>query len=285
MISALLRHWREGFQLSLRMKLVLSLSAIAAMLLASGAISIFEFSRMSDYVSKLIQKNIDAINVSQKLSSASYEYNLDILSVIGDENDSSLPDFDQQAFVRHCDSLTSPSLSLGDATAKGLMDSVRYAYSAYMLTSLELPDVLKSDFIDSREWYFRRLQPQYNRLSQYIDSMTDHITAQLEENSRKYDRGIYRSFIPSIVAICLGMLMVFMFLFFILSNYVTPLSRMRDALTDYKSVNKKYTYTFEGDDELCEINQGIAELTSENQQLRTRIKSLRTAMSHKEENR
>lgn len=283
MISALNRYWKNGFQLSLKMKLVLSLSAIAAMLLASGAISIFEFSRMSDYVSKLIQKNIDAINVSQKLSSASYEYNLDILSVIGDESSSSLPDFDQQAFVRHCDSLTSPHLNMVDASAKSLMDSVRYAYAAYMLTSLELPDVLKSDFIDSREWYFKRLQPQYNRLSQYIDSMTDHITAQLEENSRKYDRGIYRSFIPSIVAICLGMLMVFMFLFFILSNYVTPLARMRNALSDFKSVNKKYTYTFEGDDELKEINDGITELTAENHLLRRRIKSLRATLTSKED--
>lgn len=276
MLSVKTRHIRDGFKLSLKMKLILSLSAIAAMLLASGAVSIFEFSRMSDYVSKLIQKNIDAINVSQTLSSASYEYNLDILSVIGDEAQNSLPDFDQQAFVRNCDSLVSPTLNVGDEVAKSLMDSVRYAYAAYMLTSMELPDVLKSDFIDSREWYFKRLQPRYNRLSQYIDSMTDHITAQLEENSRKYDRGIYRSFIPSIVAICLGMLMVFMFLFFILSYYVTPLTRMRDALSDYKSVNKKYGYTFDGDDELREINDGITELANENQQLRRRIKSLKS---------
>lgn len=280
MLTAKIRRLIEEFHLGLRMKLILSLSAIAAMLLASGAVSIFEFSRMSDYVSKLIQKNIDAINVSQTLSSSSYEYNLDILSVIGDEARNSLPDFDQHAFVRNCDSLASPALNVDDAVARSLMDSVRYAYAAYMLTSLELPDVLQSDFIDSREWYFKRLQPQYYRLSGYIDGMTDHITAQLEENSRKYDRGIYRSFIPTIVAICLGLLMVFMFLFFILSYYVTPISRMREELSDCIKAGKKYSLTFDGDDELREINDGIAEVTTENQMLRKRIKNLRDRVPH-----
>lgn len=285
MLTAKIRHLREDFHLGLRMKLILSLSAIAAMLLASGAVSIFEFSRMSDYVSKLIQKNIDAINVSQTLSSSSYEYNLDILSVIGDESSNSLPDFDQRAFVRNCDSLTSPALNVDDVVARSLMDSVRYAYAAYMLTSLELPEVLQSDFIDSREWYFKRLQPQYYRLSDYIDRMTAHITAQLEENSRKYDRGIYRSFIPTIVAISLGLLMVFMFLLFILSYYVAPLSKMKEGLSEYMSVGKKYSLAFDGDDELREINDSITEIAAENQVLRKRIKNLRAVVSHQEENR
>ena len=53
-----------------------------------------------------------------------------------------------------------------------LTDSVLYSYSAYMLTSLELEQVINSDFIDSRTWYFERLQPSFNRLSGYIDALS-----------------------------------------------------------------------------------------------------------------
>ena len=40
-------------------------------------------------------------------------------------------------------------------------------------------------------------------------------------------------------------------------------------------MDKKYSVTFDGDDELVELNESITELATENQQLRRRIKQLR----------
>ena len=79
----------------MRAKLTLSLMAIAVALLASSVISILEYTRMSDYVSELIADNIRSINVAQKLSEVSNQYNLELLSVIGDESVNALPDFRQ----------------------------------------------------------------------------------------------------------------------------------------------------------------------------------------------
>ena len=53
---------------SMRSKLIVSLSAIAAVLLISCVISIMEYTRMSDYVSDLVSDDIDAINVANKLA-------------------------------------------------------------------------------------------------------------------------------------------------------------------------------------------------------------------------
>jgi CHASE3 domain sensor protein len=263
-------------RLSMRAKLTLSLSAIAVTLLVSSIISIMEYSRMSHYVSDLMADNVKSINVAQKLSEVTSKYNLDILSVIGDDAISTLPDFHQKEFMNHCDSLR---MSLVPAKMMPLTDSVVYAYSAYMLTSLELNDVLQSDFIDTRTWFFERLQPQYMRLNAYIDNLNDAIYDELKKNSETFQRGFYRSIIPGAVAVMVGLLLILMLLFFILAYYVNPIYKMLSGLNNYRSYNKKYSYTFEGDDQLAELNEGITELTNENQQLRKRVSDLRNKMS------
>lgn len=264
--------FKEPIQLSLKVKIILSLSAIAVILLTSSIISVIEYKIMSTYVSSLIADNIHSINMAQELSESANDYNLDILAVIGDDNLNSLPDFDQQEFVSHCDSLRE---SLSSVKQNRLADSVLYAYSAYMLTSLELPEVLKSDFIDTRTWYFDRLQPRYNRLSAAIDRMSSEIYNDLKKNSTNFDRGFYRSIVPGIVAVGVGLLLVLMLMFFILSYYVNPIYKMLDGLNNYRSYNKRYTYSFDGDDQLAELNKGISELASENMQLRKRLMNAR----------
>ena len=275
------RIFKGPLKLNLRSKTVLSLSAIAVMLLISSVLSVMEYRSMSSYVSSLIADNIHSINMAQELAESSNDYNLDILAVIGDDNLNSLPDFDQQAFVSHCDSLKK---ALAAVKKVRLADSVLYAYSAYMLTSLELPEVLKSDFIDSRAWYFDRLQPRYNRLNAAIDKMSLEIYSDLKKNSTNFDRGFYRSIIPGIVAVGVGLLLVLMLMLFILSYYVNPICKMLDGLNNYRSYNKRYNYTFEGDDQLSELNAGISEITAENVQLRKRLINLRNLKRREDAN-
>ena len=56
---------------------------------------------------------------------------------------------------------------------------------------------------------------------------------------------------------------------------MNPIYRMLSGLNNYRSYNKKYSYSFEGDDQLVELNDGITELTGENQMLRKRVANLR----------
>ncbi|MBP5486863.1 MAG: hypothetical protein J6Y06_04455 [Bacteroidales bacterium] len=258
--------------LSMRAKITLSLSAIAITLLVSSIISIMEYSRMSNYVSGLMTDNVRSINVAQKLAEVSSQYNLEILSVIGDESVNTLPDFRQAEFMNHCDSLR---MSLMGEEMMPLTDSVIYAYSAYMLTSMELNDVLLSDFIDTRSWYFERLQPQYQRLNRFIDTLDEAIYQDLKKNSETFQRGFYRSIIPGAVAVLVGLLLIITLLMFILAYYVNPIYKMLSGLNNYRTLNKKYSYTFDGDDQLVELNDGIKELAGENQQLRKRVSDLR----------
>ncbi len=258
-------------RLSLRAKLVLSLSSIAVILLVSLLISVMEYSSMSNYVSELIADDISSINVANRLADMSNTYNLQILEVIGDETSLRLPDFDDGYFKSHCDSLR---MNVESNQVRPLADSVMYSYSAYMLTSLELEDVIQSDFIDSRSWYFERLQPRYERLRGDLGSLSNAIYNDLARNSATFEGGFYRSIIPGIVAVGVGLLLVVMLLFFLLAYYVNPLYRMLDGLDAYRSQDKRYTVKFDGDDQLARLNEGISELAGENRQFRSRIKTM-----------
>lgn len=264
----------ESHNLSMRAKLTLSLSAIAAILLISSIISVMEYSRMSSYVSDLIADDIESINTARALGEATNAYNLEILAVIGDGSSRELPEFDQRGFVQRCESLRT---SFEGDNLQPLADSVMYSYAAYMLASLELRDVVSSDFIDTREWYFDRLQAKYNRMSSDIDALSAAIYSDLKTNSETFQRGFYRSIIPGIVAVGVGLLLVLMLLFFILTYYVNPLYKMLEGLSAYRASNAAYKYTFEGDDQLSELNEGITEVIRDNQQLRRRIFALRKA--------
>jgi predicted PurR-regulated permease PerM len=259
-------------KLSMKMKLTFSLCVIAIVLLVSSIISIMEYSRMSHYVSDLIADNINSINVAERLANASNDYNLEILKVIGDTAKTALPQFKQVEFMAHCDSLKK---SLTSDKMLPLADSVVYSYSAYMLTSLELKDVMLSDFTDARAWYFNRLQPKYSRLRSDIDVLNTAIYKELKKNSATFERGFYRSIIPGAVAVAVGLLLILLLLFFIMVYYVNPIYKMLAALKDNIAFGRKYNYTFDGDDQLTELNDGITEIIDDNQMLRKRLQDIR----------
>ena len=267
-----IRNWWRQFRLSVRMKVTLSLSAIAVVLLMSSVISMLEYRHMSNYVSSLIAGNIQNIRETQQLVDAVDNYNLQILAVIGDESLSTLPDFDRAAFLAHCDSLRT---SLGGGSSVPLADSLVYAYSAYMLASLELEDVLESNFINTRDWYFNRLQPLFGRMRGYLDRLSDTMYVELQQNSRDFDSGFFRSIIPSTTAVSVGILLVFLLLFFMQSYYVKPLYGMLDNLKDYLAYRRRYSYTFESNDQLGELNAAVTELAEENRTLRKRMADLK----------
>jgi len=254
------------------MKMTLSLSAIAMVLILSSVISILEYRRMSNYVSDLIAHDIKSINIIEHLANDLDDYNLQVLTVIGDDGLTTVPDFDRNVFIARCDSLLN---AFQEDKADPLADSVQYAYTAYMLASTDLESVVESTFIDSRDWYFGRLQPIFNRLRDYLDRLSASVYGDLQENSENFDNGFYRSIIPGAGAIAVGILLVFLLMFFVQTDYVTPIYRMLENLRNFRVYRRRYSYTFDGSDQLLELNDEIREVTEENRQLRRRNAELK----------
>ena len=53
------------------------------------------------------------------------------------------------------------------------------------------------------------------------------------------------------------------------------LKKMLSGMENYRSSGKRYTCTFDGDDELVSLNEGLTELIDENVELKKRVTKLR----------
>ena len=98
---------------------------------------------------------------------------------------------------------------------------------------------------------------------------------ELRQNSADFDAGFYRSIVPGFVSVAVGVMLVMLLMYFIMTYYVRPIYKMSDGIDNYRAVGKRYGYVFDGDDQLANLNTGLTELIEENLELKGRIKVLR----------
>lgn len=257
---------------SLSRKVFLSLGSIAAILLLSGVISILEYRRMSTYVSDLIAANIKSITLSQKLSDLTDEYNHQMLSVVVQNDISIMPEFNLEYFNAQADSLKE---SFTSKRALPMVDSVSLSFNRFMETSLRFDEVFLADNVDTGEWFFGTLQPCYNKFRHDIGVLNEMIHEELTSNSADFDAGFYRSIIPGVVSVGAGLILVFLLLYFTIANYVHPIYRISDGIDAYRKTGRRHVYTFDGDDQLANINEGVTDIIEENLELKKRVKALK----------
>lgn len=252
----------------MRSKLVLGFSAINALLIISCLISVLEYRKMDSYVSDLIARDTECINRLMNMGDDTNRYNQEILMVIGVEELTQQPNFDADGFIAVCNSL---SQAISTPEFISMVGSIKDSFKAFYEISMELPQVIKSPFIDSRSWYFERLQPYYFDLRASISNLEQAVHEDLTRNSSDYDSGFYRSIIPGIVAIGMSLILSLLLLFFILADYVHPVYLMQRALDGYITFGKQYGCKLEGKDQMDALNDGISSLVDENIQLKHRI--------------
>ena len=257
---------------SMRRRLIFSLGSLAAILLLSGIIYIIEYRLMSDYVSELIASNIKSINLSQRLADMTQEYDQQMLAVVLRNDISLMPEFDLHLFQTQADSLKN---SVTSVTSHPIVDSVATSFDEFMKTSLKFDEVFLADNVDTGEWFFGTLQPSFNKFRQDMNVLNEMIHEELVKNSEDFDAGFYRSIIPGVVSTGAGLLLVFLLLCFIMADYVRPIYRISEGLDNYRKNGRKHVYTFDGDDQLANINEGVSEIIEENIELKMRVKALK----------
>lgn len=257
---------------SLRKKVYLSLGALTMILLLSGVLSILEYRRVSSYVSDLIASNINSIVLSQRLSDLTQEHNHQMLSVVVLNDISLMPEFNDMPFMSVADSLRTTFTS---QNAQPMLDTVVTSFNDFVKTSRKFDEVFLADTVNTGEWFFSTLQPRYNSLIQDLGKLNELIHQDLKENSENFDAGFYRSIIPGVVSVGAGLLLIFLLLYFTMSNYVKPIYRISEGIDSYRQSSRRHAYTMDGDDQLSNINTGVTELIEENLQLKHRLKAIR----------
>ena len=251
--------------MAIKRKISLGFVVIGTILLVSSAISIYEFIRMRNTVSSLINDNIAAINTSRLLLEVSDEYNFSLLQRLGDEGGSITIKHEDD--TRFSDYLSKVRDNFTTRQEREYADSVLYAYTAYIIIMNDAPSVWHGDYNGRRNWYFNKLHPVYMKLRGYLQSLTLTSQEALAGNSKIMSESFYRSIMPGVVAVIVGIVLVFLFNYFINFYFVNPFLRMSEGVSDYISRRKSYNLVLDSDDELKDFNENLRELIETNKRL------------------
>lgn len=254
-------------QLGIEKKVLLGSVVIGLVLFITGVLAYFEFGRMSKYVYTLIADNIASVNTSRYLMNISEEYNANIMQKIASDKIYSSPEFPvDEKFLHYLDELETHFTSDKE---KSMADSIRYAYVAYMHVVQEADQIWLDDYSQRNDWYFDRLGVVYEKLKDYIQKLTIISQEALADNYYNLNDSFYRSITPIIVSMSAGIILVFLFNYFINIFILSPLLKINSGLKKYKEYNKAYDVTFDyGGDQVQELNQSIKEVVEENRSLK-----------------
>jgi HAMP domain-containing protein len=236
---------------SIRTKVILGFCVLAVILLFSSIAAIYEFTRMNNVTSSVIEDNIRSINATRNLLLVTEDYNLHLLSSI--ENDivdkSVAPDFG--------------SLKEDFNNIKGAavyVDSIRYAYYTYAQVVREADEIWADGFERRLDWYMNRLQPFHNRLLGYIQNLTFETQNALSENSQALSESFYRSLMPSVAAVSVGLVVILLFNFFLNYYILNPILKISNGIKNYRRHKQDYIFVIDSEDEIQELNESIKDL-------------------------
>ena len=251
--------------MAIKRKISLGFVVIGTILLVSSAISIYEFIRMRNNVANLINDNIAAINTAKALQEVSDEYSFNLLEALGDESSLLiLRDKDDNRFSEY---LTDIRDNFTTEQEKQYADSVLFAYTSYIIIMNEAPTVWQGDYAGRRSWYFNKLHPVYMKLRGYLQKLSLTSQEALTENSITMTDSFYRSIMPGVVAVMVGLVLVMLFNYFINFYFVNPVQKISMGLSDFLYRKRSYNIVVDTDEELQDLNENVKELVELNKKL------------------
>lgn len=248
---------------SIKAKVHLAAVVIAVVLFLSAGVAYVEFSRMSEYVSIFIAKNVECINSSSELIELCEHFNQNILSEDEIATGDPVMDSTVQRYIELI--VTNSTIDSENHYA----DSLRYAYAAYMQVVCGSEDISFDSYSDKVSWYKNKVEVVYLKLKGYLTTLTTLSQNVLSSNYDELSDRYYRSIMPAVLAIVASTVLIFLFAYFLNVYILGPIVKMHRGLKDFKEWNSPYKVTFDqGGDQVQELNELIKDLTEDNTSLR-----------------
>lgn len=243
-------------QLGFMRKVQLATLILSSILLLSAAIAYIEFSRMSEYVSTFIAKNVECINSSKELVDICESYNKRLLDNEFLE-ESTIAPIDSQ--VTNFVNLVSSNTTV-DAENR-YVDSIRYAYVAYMQVVNSSENMWFEDYSDRLDWYRNDVEKVYLKLKGYLLTLSSLSQNVLSSNYTQLSETYYRSITPSVLATAASVATIILFVYFLTIFLLNPVARIHKGLKDYRDFGRSYKVNIEnGSEELMEINEMVKDM-------------------------
>lgn len=227
------------------------------MLFISGAISIFELTKLGKAVKGLIYDNYRSIDYSRNMLDALEEHENALLLFAEGDSELALERF-RNAEIMFNDNLDSASINLTLTNELAFIDSVNFYYS--ILIEKTRAAFQSNDF--SLGFYLKEINPIINTTSQHVKNLITINQQGLFKSAAFLETSAQRASVPGLIVIITSLIFTFVFTYLVHHYFVSPILRLTKGINDYVKYRKAFEVQMETKDELYSLKESIVNLIS-----------------------
>lgn len=238
----------------MRKKISIGFVSLALLLLFAGVISVYELRRLSNQAMTVIELNSKNTELAKSMLNGLHLQNSAVLAAAFNNSDT-----------------LSNEYNLGrvmfDEAYTGAFDTDKIDIAAVNEARSNYRKVI-SDYMGgntsglTKEQFLASYLDAYYKLDQTIKNYLTSPESSLPARANSLEEDIYKTITPSILTLCIAIIIVLMFYFFVDSYYVRPLTKIHKALENNLYHNVPFDPHFESNnDELNGLRDMIGELT------------------------
>jgi CHASE3 domain sensor protein len=241
--------------MGIRVKILLGFFILASMLFISGAISIFELTKLSRAVKMMINDSYRSIDYSKQMLDAIEKQEKIILFFIGTKSSSYEDSY--KGIAKHFElNLDSAKTNLTFKNEKEIIDSISYHYRFFK----DVSDQVFRGKLYLTEDYIEHIYPHALATKEFIKQLMVLNQKELYESAAFHEASAQRALMPGLIVILTSLLFTFIFTYLINHYFVSPIIRLTKGINDYVKYNKPFGIPLETRDELWKLKESITNL-------------------------
>jgi len=243
--------------MGIRTKIMMGFIILASMLFISGAISIFELTKLGKAVKGLIFDNYRSIDYSRNMLDALENQESALLLFANGDTISAKEGIRQAQFLfkANLDSAIH-NFTLDDE--RMLIDSV--SHSSTLLQ--KKVDAFLSSNNSSLSNYLNEVGPYIAATSNHVKNLITINQDALYDSATYLENSAQRASMPGLIVIITSLIFTFVFTYLVHHYFVSPIIRLTKGINDFVKYRKPFEVSLETKDELLSLKESITSLTS-----------------------
>lgn len=241
--------------MGIKFKILSGFVILASLLFISGALSMYELTKLGRSVNKLLKDNYKSIDYSKKMMQAvSLQEELLLLSLVQPVDTLTTP-FNQadSVFLKNLE-LAAQNLTLPNEGV--YVDSIRMAYGDYIL---EARGFIGEDKIDSQKLMLT-VRGKMKQVSLRVEALLTLNQDSLFKVATFLESSPHRAIMPGLIVIISSLVFTILLNYFINHYVISPILRLTKGVNDYVRYRKPLDVSLETKDELYSLKESILNL-------------------------
>lgn len=243
--------------MGIRTKMMLGFIILASMLFISGAISVFELTKLGKSIKGLIHDNYKSIDYSRSMLDALDEQENALLFKISGDSIHSRQQFSKADKILRTN-LDSASNNLNLVSEHQQVDSVRVSYEKfYACAAANFNDVNFS--INS---YISVTNPLLIEVNEHVKNLITINQQDLSKSAAFLETSAQRASLPGLIVIITSLIFTLIFTYLVHHYFVSPILRLTKGINDFIKFRKPFEVPLETKDEFYKLKESIVNLIS-----------------------